>query len=94
MLLPGIGLPELLLIVLIVLLIFGGRKIPELMRSMGEGIREFKKASKGLSEDTSPPPREKTETEKLREAAAALGVSTEGKSDEDIRKEVSDKVAS
>lgn len=38
---------EIALIVLILLLLFGGRKIPELMKGLGQGLREFKKASKG-----------------------------------------------
>lgn len=37
-----IGYTEVILIVLIVLLLFGGRKIPELMKGLGKGIREFK----------------------------------------------------
>tara|TARA_B100000965_G_scaffold6129_1_gene4787 strand:+ start:1478 stop:1657 length:180 start_codon:yes stop_codon:yes gene_type:complete len=37
---------ELILIVLVVLLLFGGRKIPELMKGLGGGIKEFKKATK------------------------------------------------
>ncbi|MCX7880221.1 MAG: twin-arginine translocase TatA/TatE family subunit [Ignavibacteria bacterium] len=41
----GLGVPELILIGVIILLIFGGRKIPELMRGLGLGIKEFKKAS-------------------------------------------------
>lgn len=41
----GIGAQELILIGIIILIIFGGRKIPELMRGLGQGIREFKKAS-------------------------------------------------
>jgi len=41
----NLGAPELILIAVIILLIFGGRKIPELMRGLGQGIREFKKAS-------------------------------------------------
>jgi len=40
----GIGYQELLIIFLIVLLLFGGRKIPEIARGLGKGIREFKKA--------------------------------------------------
>ena len=40
------GVPELILIVVIVLLLFGGKKIPELMRGLGKGIKEFKDASK------------------------------------------------
>ena len=94
MLIGPIGLPELLVIVVIILLLFGGRKIPELMRSMGEGVREFKKASKGLTEEEPPKPKEKSESEKLREAASALGIRTEGKTDEEIRRELSSKMSS
>jgi sec-independent protein translocase protein TatA len=43
----SIGMTELLLILVIVLLIFGGRKIPELARGMGEGIRNFREALRG-----------------------------------------------
>jgi len=38
----GIGVQEILLIALIVLLFFGGRKIPELMRGLGKGVKSFK----------------------------------------------------
>lgn len=41
----GLGTGEIIVIVLIVLLLFGGRKIPEVMRGLGSGLREFKKAS-------------------------------------------------
>jgi len=37
------GLPEILVILVVVLLLFGGKKIPELMKGMGKGIKEFKK---------------------------------------------------
>jgi len=47
----GIGGQELLFIFLIVLLIFGGTKIPEIARGLGKGIREFKKAKDGMEED-------------------------------------------
>jgi sec-independent protein translocase protein TatA len=40
-----IGFSEILLILLVVVLLFGGRKIPELMKGIGQGMREFKKAS-------------------------------------------------
>lgn len=46
-LLGVIGPWQILLIVLVVLLLFGGRKIPDLMKGLGQGIREFKKAVKG-----------------------------------------------
>lgn len=56
----NIGYMEIAVIVLIVVLLFGGRKIPELMKGLGSGIREFKKASRGLDEDDSKPTSEQT----------------------------------
>jgi sec-independent protein translocase protein TatA len=44
--LGGLGAPEILLILVIVLLMFGGKKIPELMKGLGQGVKEFKDASK------------------------------------------------
>ena len=41
------GLTEILVILAVVLLLFGGKKIPELMKGLGTGIKEFKDASKG-----------------------------------------------
>jgi sec-independent protein translocase protein TatA len=41
-----IGVTEILLILVVVVLLFGGRKIPELMKGLGEGMKEFKKASR------------------------------------------------
>lgn len=43
------GPTEIIIIVLIVVLLFGGRKIPELMRGIGQGMKEFKKATKDES---------------------------------------------
>ncbi len=40
------GVTEILLILAVVILLFGGRKIPELMKGIGQGMKEFKKASK------------------------------------------------
>ncbi len=50
-----IGFREILLILLIILILFGAKRIPEMMRAMGQGVKEFKKASKELSaeDDTS-----------------------------------------
>ncbi|SDR92499.1 twin-arginine translocase TatA/TatE family subunit [Christiangramia echinicola] len=49
----AIGAPQIILIVVVILLLFGGRKIPELMRGLGSGIKEFKDASKDDDNDTS-----------------------------------------
>ncbi|MDX9812973.1 MAG: twin-arginine translocase TatA/TatE family subunit [Bacteroidales bacterium] len=40
------GVTEIILILLVVVLLFGGRKIPELMKGIGQGLKDFKKASK------------------------------------------------
>jgi sec-independent protein translocase protein TatA len=42
----SLGVPELLIILLVVLLLFGSKKIPELARGLGKGIREFKDATR------------------------------------------------
>ena len=46
-----IGPPQIILIVLVILLLFGGKKIPELMRGLGTGIKEFKNATKPEEEE-------------------------------------------
>ena len=50
----AIGWPQIVLIIVAVLILFGGKKIPELMRGLGSGIKEFKDASKE-DKDTSKP---------------------------------------
>lgn len=49
--LGSIGTSEILLIVFIVLLLFGGKKIPELMRGIGKGVRSFKEGVNGIEKD-------------------------------------------
>jgi len=48
-----VGPGQILIIVVILLLLFGGKKIPELMRGIGEGVKEFKKATKTNEDDKS-----------------------------------------
>ena len=49
--LSGIGSSELLIILVIVLLLFGSKKLPELARGLGKSMREFKKATTDIEED-------------------------------------------
>lgn len=50
-LLFGLGATEIILIALVVLLLFGGRKIPELMKGIGKGVKSFKDGVKGVEDD-------------------------------------------
>ncbi|MFL5764840.1 MAG: twin-arginine translocase TatA/TatE family subunit [Bacteroidia bacterium] len=52
-LLFGMGTSEMVIVLVIVLLLFGGKKIPELMKGLGKGVKEFKDASKGEGESSS-----------------------------------------
>jgi sec-independent protein translocase protein TatA len=66
-LLEAPGLPELLLILVVILLLFGGKKIPELMRGLGQGIKEFKKASRADDDHSSSSLPKQDEKEKGKE---------------------------
>lgn len=50
--LGGVGFQEVLLIVLVILLLFGGKKIPELMKGLGRGVRSFKEGMNGVGDET------------------------------------------
>lgn len=51
---PSIGLPELIVILVIALIIFGPKKLPEMGKAVGRSIQEFKKASKEMLKDDEP----------------------------------------
>jgi len=82
------GLPELIVILFIIILIFGAGRIKDLAKALGESVREFKKAS-------SEPPKSKEEEEKeaIIDAARKMGIETEGKSVKQILDEMSKKAA-
>lgn len=48
----GLGPTEIILIILALLLLFGGRKIPELMKGLGKGMKEFKKAKEEMDDES------------------------------------------
>jgi sec-independent protein translocase protein TatA len=56
--LGGIGAQELLLIFLVILLLFGAKRIPEIAQGLGKGMREFKKAMRETQNELSKPPAE------------------------------------
>ncbi len=47
----GLGTPEIILIAIVILVLFGAKKIPELMQGLGKGIKEFKRASTDVEKD-------------------------------------------
>lgn len=49
----AVGPWQIVLIVLLIVIFFGGKKIPELMKGLGQGMKEFKKAAKDLDDDAS-----------------------------------------
>lgn len=83
------GNTELLFLLFIVLLLFGGRKLPELARSMGEAVKEFNKATnaptKYVDEKTK---KENEERQAIIDAAKKLGISVEGRDINDIAQDI------
>ena len=58
----GLGMQEVLVIALIILLLFGGKKIPELMKGMGKGVKSFKDGMKEIDEEVKEKDGETTNT--------------------------------
>ena len=58
------GGPEIIIIIFVVVLLFGGKKIPELAKGLGKGIREFKEGMKQIDDDDDTKELEKNKTEK------------------------------
>ena len=54
----NIGAPEILLLALVILLFFGGKKIPELMKGLGKSVKSFKDGMSGLENDLNPDKKE------------------------------------
>jgi len=86
-LLIGLGPWEIVLVLIIVLIIFGPKKLPELAKAIGDSVRNYKKSSAGMWEEESKP-QMKGEAAVLIETAKKLGIKTEGKTLEQISEEI------
>ena len=87
---PLVGPWEIALILIVVVLLFGGKKLPELARSIGDAIRQYRTASgPGTTEEK---PKEETlnksEEETLLQTARKLGIKTKGKTPKEISEEI------
>jgi len=60
----NVGMGELLVILIVVLLLFGSKKIPEIAQGLGKGIREFKKSIKEVEEQITIPDKDKSDKDK------------------------------
>jgi sec-independent protein translocase protein TatA len=101
---PFIGPWEIALILAIVLIIFGPKKLPQLAKSVGDAIKQYKDASSGKTsteptQPTQPQPAQQPsqpvqyqtkESDLLLETAKKLGIQTEGKTMEQISKEITE----
>jgi sec-independent protein translocase protein TatA len=66
----GFGIEKLLLILVIVLVLFGARRVPEIGASIGKGIREFKRGMSELGGDADPPPQAPAELDSPRKSSS------------------------
>ena len=92
----GLGPQEILILLLIAILLFGSKKIPELARSLGQAMREFRKASSGLLEEEGEKAVKESKKEEgleklIGELADKLGVEKEGKDSAQLAQEVIEK---
>ena len=73
----GIGMPELIVILVIALIVIGPQKLPELARSLGKGLAEFKRATEDFKQSVEDETRDQDEKETIdREAAAREAAAT------------------
>ncbi len=84
----GLGNTELLLILFLILILFGGRQLPELARSLGQASREFTSASRESTKRSEPKTEEEEKREAILIAARKMNIETEGRSIEDIAKDL------
>ncbi|MDP9187965.1 MAG: twin-arginine translocase TatA/TatE family subunit [Actinomycetota bacterium] len=74
---PNIGVPEIAIVLIIVLVIFGPKRLPELGKSMGRGLREFKGSVSGITGDKDEDKEDNKEAKKLASAQRPQPVDAE-----------------
>lgn len=85
MVLPGLGGSEILIVALIVMVLFGAKRLPELARSLGRSKGEFEKGKSEFEPESG----SKSRVE-LEKAAKELGIDAEGKTDEELKNLIKD----
>lgn len=86
----SIGTTEILFILLLVVLLFGAHRIPELARALGRAQREFQKARDEVQRELET--KDRPEDERVRRAARDLGIPVEGKTTDELRAAIAAKV--
>jgi sec-independent protein translocase protein TatA len=83
-----------LLVVIVVVFAFGGKKIPELARSLGRAKGEFERGKRDIQKEIAEEEHSdtKSENEDVVKAAKNLGIETEGKTDEELKAEIKKKM--
>lgn len=86
----GLQTPELVVILFIILLLFGGKKLPELARSMGSAVKEYTEAAKQPVKyvEAKTKDKEGEDRDAILEAAKKLGIETEGRSISEIAQDI------
>ncbi|MFQ6086113.1 MAG: twin-arginine translocase TatA/TatE family subunit [Candidatus Bathyarchaeia archaeon] len=84
----GLGTTELLIIVVIIVLLFGATRVPELMRSLGKGMREYKEGMAGIDKEVKKTDKDIERKKSILDTAKKMGIETEGRSIDDIEKEI------
>src|SRR5215471_19329285 len=82
----GVSLPELLILLIVLLLVFGAKRLPEMGRSLGKGMREFKDGVSGMEESvTNPEPPAELPRTTATPSASQIAEDLQSLSDEDKR---------
>ncbi len=86
----GLGTPELVIVLFIVLLLYGGKRLPELARSMGSAVKEYTNAAKEPTKymESKTKTKEDEDREAIIEAARKMGIETEGRSIKEIAEDL------